>query len=46
MDCGGIEAPISEELLRSVAVLTPNETELARLTGDLLAPTCASSDTC
>ena len=35
LDCGGVEGPISEELLRDVAVLSPNETELARLTGAL-----------
>ena len=34
MDCGGVEDPISEELLKSVSVLSPNETELARLTGE------------
>ena len=33
MDCGGVEEPISPELLTSVTILSPNETELARLTG-------------
>jgi ribokinase len=33
LDAGGVEAPVSEALLRSVSVLSPNETELARLTG-------------
>ena len=42
LDCGGVEGPISDELLRDVTVLSPNETELARLTGEapVLAP-CA-----
>ena len=34
MDCGGVEDPISKELLQHVSVLSPNETELARLTGN------------
>ena len=33
LDCGGGEEPISDELLRHLTVLSPNETELARLTG-------------
>jgi len=33
MDAGGAEGPIPEELLQCVTVLSPNETELARLTG-------------
>lgn len=33
MDAGGAEGPIPEELLKFVTVLSPNETELARLTG-------------
>eukprot|EP00897_Mesotaenium_endlicherianum_P010351 jgi/Mesen1/9344/ME000061S08790 len=33
LDAGGADAPIGEELLRLVTVLSPNETELARLTG-------------
>ncbi len=33
LDAGGIEAPISDALLKSVTVLSPNETELARLSG-------------
>jgi ribokinase len=28
---GGVDAPLSDELLSSVALLSPNETELARL---------------
>lgn len=32
LDVGGIEAPIPEELMKSVDILSPNETELARLT--------------
>lgn len=38
MDCGGVEDPISADLLRNVSVLSPNETELARLTGQLCIP--------
>ena len=34
MDCGGVEDPIDGELLQNVTVLSPNETELARLTGN------------
>jgi len=33
LDAGGVEGPISPALLSSLAVLSPNETELARLTG-------------
>ena len=33
MDCGGEEGPINAELLKCVSILSPNETELARLTG-------------
>lgn len=33
LDCGGEEGPLSEELLNRVSVLSPNETELERLTG-------------
>ncbi|GFR41527.1 hypothetical protein Agub_g2223 [Astrephomene gubernaculifera] len=33
LDAGGVEGPISPELLSYLAVLSPNETELARLTG-------------
>jgi sugar/nucleoside kinase (ribokinase family) len=33
LDAGGVEAPVSEELLSNVTMLSPNETELARLTG-------------
>ncbi|XP_024376594.1 uncharacterized protein [Physcomitrium patens] len=32
MDAGGAEGPIPEELLKHVTVLSPNESELARLT--------------
>lgn len=34
MDCGGAQGPISDSLLQNVSILSPNETELARLTGD------------
>ena len=34
LDCGGVEGPLSSELLRHLTVLSPNETELARLTGE------------
>lgn len=33
MDVGGAEGPIPQELLECVTVLSPNESELARLTG-------------
>ena len=33
MDAGGIDAPIPSELLNFVDILSPNESELARLTG-------------
>ncbi len=33
LDCGGADGPISADLLNLVAYLSPNETELARLTG-------------
>ena len=33
MDVGGFEGPIPEELLECVTVLSPNESELRRLTG-------------
>ncbi|KAK9867493.1 hypothetical protein WJX84_011453 [Apatococcus fuscideae] len=32
LDCGGIEGPVTPELLQSVSIISPNETELARLT--------------
>lgn len=32
MDAGGADGPISEELLSVVTILSPNESELARLT--------------
>ncbi len=35
LDCGGADADISQELLPLLSVLSPNETELARLTGGL-----------
>lgn len=33
LDAGGVEGPIAPELLSCLSVLSPNETELARLTG-------------
>ncbi|VVA18927.1 PREDICTED: ribokinase [Prunus dulcis] len=33
LDAGGMDAPISQELLNFVDILSPNETELGRLTG-------------
>ena len=33
LDCGGVEGPISTELLQHLSIISPNETELARLTG-------------
>ncbi|KAK9842005.1 hypothetical protein WJX81_003817 [Elliptochloris bilobata] len=33
LDCGGREGPVNPRLLAALAVLTPNETELARMTG-------------
>jgi len=33
LDCGGQEGPLAPALLAALAVLSPNETELARLTG-------------
>ncbi len=33
LDAGGVEGPISPQLLANIGVLSPNETELARLTG-------------
>lgn len=36
LDAGGCTDPISQELLRCVAVLSPNETELSNLTGALV----------
>ena len=33
LDAGGVDAPLTPELLALVDVLSPNETELARLTG-------------
>nr|XP_043620804.1 ribokinase [Erigeron canadensis] len=33
LDAGGMDAPIPVELLKHVDILSPNETELARLTG-------------
>ncbi|GAB4849280.1 hypothetical protein Ancab_004080 [Ancistrocladus abbreviatus] len=35
LDAGGMDAPIPKELLRSVDILSPNESELSRLTGML-----------
>jgi ribokinase len=33
LDCGGVEGPILPDLLKNISILSPNETELARLTG-------------
>ncbi len=33
LDAGGVDTPLNPELLPHLAVLSPNETELARLTG-------------
>ncbi|KAF8073119.1 hypothetical protein HT031_000780 [Scenedesmus sp. PABB004] len=33
LDAGGVDAPLSGELLRHLTVISPNETELQRLTG-------------
>jgi sugar/nucleoside kinase (ribokinase family) len=33
LDCGGADGPMSEALLQKVSVISPNESELARLTG-------------
>ncbi|UPQ98499.1 ribokinase [Chloropicon primus] len=33
LDAGGVDAPLDEKILRNLSVLSPNETELARLTG-------------
>ncbi len=33
LDAGGVDAPLPAELCACLAVLSPNETELARLTG-------------
>ena len=33
LDCGGVDAPLSAALLASVHTISPNETELQRLTG-------------
>lgn len=33
LDAGGMDAPISQELLNYVDIFSPNETELGRLTG-------------
>lgn len=42
LDCGGVEGPISQELLGSISILSPNETELARLTGAAGQPCCGT----
>lgn len=41
LDCGGVEGSISSELMHSITTLSPNETELARLTG--VSSCCAGS---
>lgn len=33
LDAGGIDSPMPPELLKNVTIFSPNETELARLTG-------------
>jgi len=33
VDAGGMDAPVPEELLNLVDIFSPNETDLARLTG-------------
>ncbi|RWW37278.1 hypothetical protein BHE74_00057635 [Ensete ventricosum] len=33
LDAGGMEAPVPDELIKLVDIFSPNETELARLTG-------------
>lgn len=33
LDVGGVDAPIPQELLNFVDILSPNESELGRLTG-------------
>lgn len=33
LDAGGMDAPVPRELLELVDIFSPNETELARLTG-------------
>jgi len=33
LDVGGMDTPIPNELLDSIDILSPNETELSRLTG-------------
>ena len=42
LDCGGVEGPIASELMQSVTTLSPNETELARLTGRSYPATSSS----
>ena len=45
LDCGGVEGPISSELMRSITTLSPNETELARLTGGTLGSVVRNANT-
>lgn len=33
LDAGGVDSPVPQELLSSVDIFSPNETELGRLTG-------------
>ena len=40
LDCGGAEEPFHEDMLRHISILSPNETELARLTGTVLMASC------
>ena len=42
LDCGGVEGPISPELMHNITTLSPNETELARLTGEELGAVIAT----
>ena len=43
-DVGGADRPISDEMLRLVAFVCPNETELARLTGNCTRCTLIASE--
>lgn len=38
LDCGGAEADISPELLQHLTIISPNESELANLTGKHAVP--------
>jgi hypothetical protein len=41
LDAGGVDAPLSDALLRCLTLISPNETELQRLTGGQPAETVA-----